>query len=339
MQQKKVIFLTESEQRQKEVFSFIDEWLSPIPHIMVETSGSTGDAKKISLQKKHLRKSAKKTCTTFSVPFGGSAFLCLSMHTIAGKMMIVRAFENNMTLYVGDVRSDALCKVSKTVFDLVAMVPLQLEKTMICNPLLLKDSGTVLVGGSILSSVHFDGLKKIGATVIQTYGMTETLSHIAYRNIGLHHEMHYTTLEGVYIHSENDCLVITCPELDINELHTNDLVKMVAHNQFTYIGRADFILNSGGIKFNPEELESMIQPIMEKPFFIGSLPDKHLGERIILLIEGTNSDEDKTLLERIHAILPKYGCPKEICYLPSFVRSSSLKIQRKATLNLVEQQI
>jgi len=332
---KKLIFLTENETVQQDVINFLAEWYSPSSTIIVKTSGSTGSSKEISISKKHMRISALKTISTFSVKEGGTAFLCLSTKTIAGKMMIIRAIENQMTLYVGDIHSNKLSNFPIAAFDLLAIVPLQLETCLNYQPDLIKYSSTVLVGGGPVSSEQINQLTQIGATIYHTYGMTETLSHIAFRSIGMHTQEYYTVLSGVVIYSKNGCLVINYPELNIFDLQTSDLVAIEENKQFRLTGRADFVINSGGVKFNPEELESRISGVIENPYFIAGLPDSKLGERIVLVIESLRTKDEGTILERIKPLLPIYGCPKEIRFLPKFARTESMKIKRKETLELL----
>jgi O-succinylbenzoic acid--CoA ligase len=332
---KELIFLTENKNLQQEVQNFLSEWRNSSDEITIKTSGSTGNPKIYTIKKSLMRISARKTLSTFFVPVGGTALLCLSTETIAGKMMVVRAAENTMTLYVSDVRSNALCDLPISSVDLTAIVPLQLEQVLHCHPSLLKNCTTVLLGGGSISSEHMDALKKHQATVYHTYGMTETLSHIAYRRVGKVTEDTFTPLDGVKISAENGCLKIDYPELGIEGLKTNDLVEIAPNGQFKILGRADFIINSGGIKFNPEELESLISHAIQEPFFIGGLPDMKSGERVVIVIEGAKKDAHSSLLDRIKPLLPLHSCPKEIYYVPEFMRTESLKIRRKETMSLL----
>lgn len=330
-----MIFLTENETMQQDVNDFLAKWYSPSSIITVKTSGSTGPSKEISISKKHMRISALKTISNFSVKKGGTAFLCLSVKTIAAKMMIVRAIQNQMTLYVGEIRSNELSDLPFSAFDLLAIAPLQLETCLNYKPDLIKNSATVLVGGGSVSSEQIDRLTQIGATIYHTYGMTETLSHIAFRSIGKHTQEYYTLLPGIDISSKNGCLVIHYPELDVYNMQTSDLVTIDKNKRFRITGRADFVINSGGIKFHPEELEGRIQHIIQKPFFIGGVADSKFGERIVLVIESLKAEDERTILELIKPLLTKYGCPKEIRFLPEFVRTESMKINRKETLELL----
>jgi O-succinylbenzoic acid--CoA ligase len=332
---KDLIFLTEDKKLQREVENFLSEWYNESEYIHVKTSGSTGIPKQYQVKKDHMRISARKTLSAFSVPEGGTALLCLSTETIAGKMMVVRAAENQMTLYVGGVRSNALCDLPISTVDLMAIVPLQLTEGFHCQPSILKNCATVLLGGGSISREHIDALKEHESTVYHTYGMTETLSHIAFRRVGKVTEDAYTPLDGVKISAENGRLKIDYPELGIEGLQTNDLVEIAPNNQFHILGRADFIINSGGIKFNPEELESLISHAIQEPFFIGGLPDRKLGERVVIVIEGAKKDTHNSLLDRIKPLLPLHSCPKEIYYVPEFMRTESLKIRRKETMSLL----
>jgi O-succinylbenzoic acid--CoA ligase len=328
------IDINDSKAAEKERYAF-DEffriWKDGNDVINVRTSGSTGAPKEISLKKKDMITSAKQTLDRLAIEKGGSSLICLSMETIAGKMMAVRSFVGEMTVHLVQVNSNPLAEFNESV-DLCAMVPLQLETTLKSDPGSLKRIKHLLIGGGPVSAE----LEKLAAdheiSFWHTYGMTETISHVALRKAGKKGENFFSSLPGITFSQEEGRLIIHYPAIGIEHLKTNDLVELISPTAFRYLGRADFIINSGGIKFNPEELENCIAPIMNGAYFIGGIPDKSLGEKIVLFIEGNESSApDK---EDLKTLLPNYAIPKEIVKIDNFVRTESGKINRIETIKL-----
>jgi O-succinylbenzoic acid--CoA ligase len=329
---KNLRFLTYNKNTIEEVIRFIAEWNSPEPSITVQTSGSSGEPKKMSFLKSQLKASAQNTLDTFSIEKGTTAFLCLSIHTIAGKLMVVRAMLNRMELIVGDVSSNAL-EIPLPEIELAAVVPLQLHHVLKKNTS-FPSIKTLLVGGGPVSEDLCAQLSDKGISAIHTYGMTETLTHVAYRRIGALHEELFTPMPGVQLGLAEDRLTITYPEIGIHQLETNDIVQFNTDGHFKVVGRSNLIINSGGLKFNPEELERLISSEMTVPYFFYGLPDDKLGEKIVLVCEGSSFRLTSEQTTKISNVLPAHAAPKEIIYKEQFVRSESMKILRKATMNL-----
>ncbi len=328
---KNLHFLTSNQLTIQEVNRFIQEWSNSEPNIEVQTSGSTGEPKKLSFKKKQLEASAQNTIQTFGVKKGANAYLCLSTNTIAGKLMVIRAILNDMELIVGDVSSDALERGLPEI-ELAAAVPLQLHH-LIKNNVSFPKVKTLLIGGGPINDEICRKLSYRGITAIHTYGMTETLTHVAYRRIGAMQEELFTPMPGVKLGHKEERLTITYPAIGVQQLETKDLVQFNSNGQFSVVGRSDLIINSGGIKFNPEELEHQISSEMTVPYFFFGLPDDQLGEKIVLVCEGNVIQLTKEQLNRINNLLPAYANPKEVIYLEQFVRSESMKILRKETMN------
>lgn len=328
---KNLHFLTSDQLTIQEVQRFIEEWNNSEPNIEVQTSGSTGEPKKHSFKKSQLEASAQNTIQTFGVKKGAKAYLCLSTHTIAGKLTVVRAILNEMELIVGDVSSDALEKGLPEI-ELAAVVPLQLHH-LIKNNVTFPTVKTLLVGGGPISKELCSQLFDRGITAIHTYGMTETLTHVAYRRIGAIQEEFFTPMPGVKFGLKEKRLLISYPAIGVHQLQTNDLVQFNSNGQFSVVGRSDLIINSGGIKFNPEELERQISSEMTVPYFFFGLPDDQLGEKLVLVCEGIANQLTKEQLNRIKIIVPAYANPKEVIFIEQFVRSQSMKILRKETMN------
>lgn len=308
---------------------FLQEWSDESNTIQVKTSGSTGTPQVILLKKEDMITSARQTLEFLKIKESANSLICLSMDTIAGKMMAVRSITGNLNVILAPVSSDPLKNMEDQIA-LCAMVPLQLEKILQSDPSSLQHIEHLLIGGATVSSA----LEKLAAdhdlSFWHTYGMTETISHVALRKGGKNGESFFTALPGITFSEQEGKLIIHYPAIGMNELKTNDLVELVSPTRFRYIGRADFIINSGGKKFNPEELEDLIAGIISNPFFIGSLPDPSLGERIVLFIEGTGDQAIDS--SRLKELLPLHAFPKEILELSSFVRTPSGKINRLETM-------
>lgn len=310
---------------------FLHAWNNEKDVISLKTSGSTGPPKEIILQKKDMITSAKQTLDFLGVKKSGTSLICLSMDTIAGKMMAVRSIVGELAIHLAPVNSNPSKDLHEQI-DLCAMVPLQLETILKQDHTPLHLIKHLLIGGGPVSPELEQQSAENGITFWHTFGMTETISHVAIRKAGKNAEPHFTALPGITFSAEHDKLIIHYPAIGIDGLSTNDLVDLISPTSFRYIGRADFIINSGGLKFNPEELERKIASIMNGTYFFGGISDSRLGQKIVLFIEG-----DETVSPRsndLEPLLPKYAVPKEIIRLSKFVRTESGKINRSETIKL-----
>jgi O-succinylbenzoic acid--CoA ligase len=322
---------------EREIWSFIHEWLSPSSYIEVQTSGSTGKPKTISLLKKHMEASAKATIDFLKLSANDSALLCLPVKYIAGKMMIVRALTGGINLFFTEPSATPdLSALNQISFS--AMVPLQ-----VANLLQNNDGKTeinkiqkLLIGGSFLPDGLEDQLQNVKSECWQTYGMTETITHIALRKLnGTDAGDWYKPLPGLEIEVDTrGCLMINAPQIGVKQLHTNDLAGINERGEFKIIGRSDNVIVSGGVKLSPESIEKKLQGVIPGKFFIGSLPDKKLGEQLILLIEDTGK-VNRTVFhiwKSIEERLKDYEIPKEIFFLKKFTKTGNGKIMRSETL-------
>ncbi len=328
----RITFIDTIPERKSEVQNFIAEWYSTSDVIQANTSGSTGLAKTISLEKSKMIISAKKTLSFLGLKKGDTALLCLSISTIAGKMMLVRAIVGELNLVIGPIDSNPLQQIRQRI-DFVAMVPLQFQNSIENNSEKLKAIKAIIVGGGPISSKMENQAITSNVKAFQTYGMTETISHVALREIGNKKDLRYHALEGISFSEQNEQLIINYPEIGIVDLHTTDLVTLSNSTSFEWIGRADFIINVGGIKLNPEEIEKVLADYISVPFIISSIKDDKLGEIIILLIEGN----DCVVLDEIalQEKLTKFAIPKSTYNIPVFSRTLSGKINRIETLKLL----
>ncbi|APQ18548.1 O-succinylbenzoic acid--CoA ligase [Maribacter hydrothermalis] len=327
-------FIKEGDDFEKHIGEFILDWIDDSPIISVQTSGSTGAPKIVSIKKEQMVQSALATGEYFNLTPKKSVLLCLSAEFIAGKMMIVRALVLGLDLHLLSPTSSPLQSVKRT-FSFGAMVPLQVENSLSK----LGQIETLIIGGAPISIALKEKLKDIGNTSYETYGMTETLTHIAVKplNYGVSDQTPFSILPGIEISiDERGCLVINAPKISDNPVITNDLVDLVSKTEFKWLGRFDNIINSGGVKLRPEQIEDKLSNVIDQSFFIGSLPDPKLGEQLVLIIEGKADPE--SLMQDIVAstLLSKYEIPKQIKILPVFLRTNSDKIKRKETMDLLK---
>ena len=319
--------------RKEEVTSFIKSWANDEKVIAIHTSGSTGNPKNIELAKEKMQISARKTLEYFKLEEGSSALLCLSLETIAGKMMLVRSLLGGLKLHVVTVSTNPILTL-KNPIDFVALVPMQLEAAIDTAFEKLKSIKTILVGGAPVSEELIQKLKDKKITVFQSYGMTETISHVAIRKIGFETEEYYEALPGITFSSDEQRLIIDYPEVLSEKLRTNDCVNLIDSKHFQYLNRYDFIINTGGIKVNPEEIELKLKPLLKQAFFIWFVKDVHLGQKIVLVVQEKVNLKLKK--KDFTHYLNKYEIPKNYCQIKDFVLSKSQKIDRIKTMEKID---
>ncbi len=332
-------FIKEGEVYEQEAGNFLLNWLNEKDHIEVQTSGSTGKPKKIKVYKQHMVNSARATGKFFKSEEGTTALLCLPANYIAGKMMLVRAMVLGWKIDLVPPRTNPLDTVYKQ-YDFCAMVPLQLDNSVNRLHLIKK----LIVGGGPVSEHLKELIQGFKTKVFETYGMTETVSHIAARRINpkkkeKKDEYFFKALPNITLSIDNrNCLIIKAPLLNDQTIITNDVVELKTYKKFLWKGRYDNVINSGGVKLYPEEIETKLQLLIGHRFFITSIPDDTLGDKVVLIIER---EYDKiaylALQEGLHRLktLNKYEIPKEIYFLSQFIETDNSKVQRVQTLELV----
>ena len=304
---------------EKNIGKFLFEWLNNESFVFVQTSGSTGKPKKIVLQKTAMMASAKATGTFFNLQPKNSALLCLSADYIAGKMMLVRAITLGLHLDAVEPNSNPL---ENKKYAFVAMVPMQVANSLEQLHLIK----TLLIGGTKVSYQLAESILKTNCQAFESYGMTETISHIAIKQIG---EKEFTVLPNVSISlDERNCLVIEALELSKDKIITNDNVEILNESQFILKGRIDNVINSGGVKIFPEEVEEKLAEYISERYFIASRLDEKFGEKLILVVEAKPFEIENN----IFLGLTKYQIPKEIIFVEKFVETETNKINRKKTL-------
>lgn len=327
--------IKEGEPYEGKAGNFLLDWLNDKDFVVVKTSGSTGKPKKVRIQKQAMINSAKATGKFFEVPANTTALHCLPTDFIAGKMMLVRAMVLGWHLDLVPPKANPLDRVFKT-YDFCAMTPFQLDNSLSRLHLIKK----LIVGGGAVSTTLQNLVQGIGTGVYETYGMTETVSHIAARRINRSPQeidpIPFRVLPNIEISvDDRNCLVIDAPSLTSETLITNDVVEKLSDKRFILKGRYDNVINSGGIKLHPEEIEAKLAPIMAHRFFITSLPDAALGEKLVLMVESEFSETALKNLEREIKTcnnLGKYEMPKKIYFVEKFEETPNGKIHRVNTL-------
>ncbi len=314
-------FIKEGEDFEKPVGDFLLDWFDGKDHIEMQTSGTTGTPKVISVSKQAMVNSALATGDFFDLQPGNRALHCLPVKYVAGKMMLVRAMILGLDMEFVAPSSHPL-RNNEIEYDFVAMVPLQAQNSI---PE-LKKAKKMIVGGAALNKELEKQLLKLPTQVFETYGMTETITHIAARKLG---EKAFSVLPGVTIsYDERNCLVIHAPRISDDVIVTNDIVELINENQFVFLGRMDNVINSGGIKLIPEQIEDKLAHKIHQRFFITAKPDSELGEKVVLVVEGEKQD----LGEDLYDELDKYEKPKELIFIAKFKETENGKVLRKESL-------
>lgn len=323
--------------------TFCHNWLSGKENFTLHTSGSTGEPKKITFSRDQMTASALMTQAALGLREGDTALISLDTKYIAGQMMLVRSFVVGMNIIATEPSSNPFNSVGlHQKIDFTALVPYQLENIMATHPKQLDNVRVVIIGGAAVDSSLKNKLRELRCDIYATYGMTETLSHIGLMKLnGSSSEDYYTTLPSVIIEKDaRGCLVIKTNFLS-EPVITNDMVDILASNQFKWLGRWDNIINTGGIKVIPEEIEKQLEEILHScdiysRFFISGFPDTSLGQKVCLIIESPPFDDNKMvyLQSKMKAGLSRYEIPKEIKFLESFKETETGKINRLQTVHL-----
>jgi O-succinylbenzoic acid--CoA ligase len=325
---------------------FCNAWLNEKKEYTIQTSGSTGNPKSIIINSGQMKMSAIMTLKALDLKENDRALICLSTSFIAGIMMLVRGFEGGLQMIIKEPSSNPLLNLEDVLpINFTSFVPFQLQHALEHKEshVVLKGIKNILIGGAPLSHYLESKISTFTNNIYQTYGMTETVSHIALRRLtGKYKADFYTVLEGIEIGSDiRGCLKIRGLLTNQKWLVTNDLVTLIDHNQFIWRGRVDDVINTGGIKIQVADLEKEIQQIflkmnISRRFFIAGISSELLGEEIILIIEG-NDIKEKTneVRSELKRNLIKYGIPKNIYFINSFIETPTGKINKKKTLHLL----
>src|SRR5690606_4074692 len=326
-------YIKEGEPFEQSVGDFLMDWLNDKPFMYVRTSGSTGGAKQIRIQKQAMVNSALASGDFFQINVGDSALHCLPAAYIAGKMMLVRAMMLGLEIDLVEPNLTPLEGLSKT-YDFSAMIPLQVENSLDK----LDQVRKMIVGGAPIDSTLIDSLQNKSTEIYETYGMTETVTHIAAKKINNFSNSEsldastFQILPNITIGTDDrGCLVIDAPSIAEQVIVTNDLVELVSAGSFIWRGRIDHVINSGGVKLIPEQIEKKLAEVIPSRFFVYGIDDASLGQKLIAVVEGKH---DPKLLETIKGLksLDKFEHPKDVYFTDTFLETENGKVKRDATI-------
>lgn len=325
------------------VDEFLAQWNDDSPTMEVRTSGSTGTPKLIYIEKERMRASARMTCDFLGLKPADTALLCMPLDYIAGKMMVVRALERNMKLLSVEpsghpLADNTLSDLNEGIVHLAAMVPLQVWNTLQVpeERERLHHIKHLIIGGGAIPRELEQELRTIPINVWSSYGMTETLSHIALRRIS---EDYYSPLPGISLsQDQDDCLIINAPALCAQTLYTNDIVRFHGKDHFQIIGRRDNTICSGGIKIQIEQVEAWLQSIGIDNIMVTYREDKALGQALVYL---TTDKIDTDMLRKsvpTDTTNSKFWLPRHIVKVPFLPLTPTGKPDRATAKQLAEEQ-
>ena len=314
-------YIKEGDANEQAIGEFLLDWFDNKEYIEMRTSGTTGLPKIVRLEKQAMIQSALATGDFFELEPRNKVLLCLPVKFVAGKMMLVRSIILGLDLDVVSPSTEPLVS-NETKYDFVAMVPLQVQNSIEA----LSNVKKLIIGGAKMDTTLEAKLLPLKTEIYETYGMTETITHIAAKKLG---EKVFTVLPNVIIaQDDRGCLVITVPSISEEAIVTNDLVEIIRENQFIFLGRIDNVINSGGVKLIPEQIEAKLIEKINSRFFVTGIPDPVLGEKLILVIEGEKQDFEAGFFD----VLDKFEKPKEIVFVPKFKENENGKLLRKPSL-------
>ncbi|MBM3456203.1 MAG: AMP-binding protein [Bacteroidetes bacterium] len=317
---KELIYLPGSQEI--EISSFIREYSGNTVTFSFLTSGTTGKPKPFIFSKDQLNVSAKKSITYFELDEFHTFYLCLDIKTVAAKMLIVRAYLCGATLICGPVKREIEFPTERCI-DFISVVPIQLHYLIKKNNISLRKS-KILIGGADISIELTKKIVTLELNCYQSFGMTETLSHVAVRKITSPLSP-YTGLDGVKFSTMNERLMVHYPELQEEPITTTDEVQLIDETHFFWKGRQDFVINSGGVKLHPNEIEESIHDNLGLETVIFGLPDQLLGEKLAMLVLRKDPLD---LYKGNFSFLTSYKIPKQYQCVNSFFYLPNEKIDR-----------
>lgn len=324
---------------------FEEIWYSDVKGIMCHTSGSTGAPKEILLSKEFMKASALRTVDFFGITSDSRLHTCLDFDYIASKMMTVRADVANCLLTSEIPSNRPLMAISFTEkIDLLSVVPSQMDGILRSGNV-WNGIRSILIGGAPIPDALRHRISLSGYEVWESYGMTETASHIALRKVTEDPSIPFDTLPGIEVATdERGCLTIDLP--DSNTIVTNDIAETISTTQFRILGRLDDCINSGGIKILPQMLETILGGFIASDYAISSIPDTKWGEKLVLVAERSDDGfSDEFMKAAIGVRLNQYRkklnlgakSPKDIIFVNSLPRTSNGKINRKELKSILRE--
>ena len=316
---------------------FINQWQSPSPTLLVHTSGSTGKPKPMLVEKRRMEASARITCQFLGLKRGDTALLCMPLDYIAGKMMVVRAIVWGLQLIDIPPCGHPLKQID-TAPVFAAMVPMQVFNSMqdANERQKLWQIKHLIIGGGAINDDMAAELRQHPNAVWSTYGMTETLSHIALRRLsGPQASEWYEPFDGVNVSTNADgCLVIDAPTVCAQPLTTNDIAEIATDGRrFRIRGRKDNVICSGRIKLQIEEMEAKLRPYINVPFLISKRSDPKFGETVVMIAETNDIESLKTICkERLN----KYEQPHKYIAVDSIPTTETGKPARAKAMEIAQ---
>ena len=327
-------FIKEGIEYEELIGNFLLDWFNDnYEQMKLRTSGSTGEVKEMFVHRDKMKNSAIATAKRFKLPSKTKALCCIPANYVAGRMMLIRAMVLGWHLDLVEPKANALAQVEKE-YDFAALTPHQLSNSLHKIHFIKK----VIVGGAPISESLLKKIQDIPTKVFETYGMTETITHIATRRLNSSTKTKLKPLKALqnvsFTVNDKNCLVVTAPKITDEPVVTRDVVELVDDIRFYWKGRLDNVINSGGVKIHPEQVEKKLQLHIHKPFFIAGVPDENLGEKVVLFVESTNPNEEQAIQETIKEIdtLDKFEVPKQIIVVAEFKKTRTAKVHRSATI-------
>lgn len=326
------------------VLQFCKSWLNNQQEFVIQTSGSTGTPKQISLQRYQMEASARQTIEVLQLAAGETSLVCLDTKYIAGQMMLVRSLMAEMNIVAIEPTSNPFDKIGNEQIDFGALVPYQLENVLDLVPEKLSQVRCAIIGGAAIGHSLKEKIKGSRCTMYATYGMTETISHVALQRLnGTSPQDYFEAFPSTGLRIDNrGCLCIKANYLD-EEIITNDLVELIDKIKFKWLGRIDNVINSGGVKVIPEKVELILGKLLDtfqikNRFFISGMPDKKLGSRVAIIFEGLPFKKEmrEEILLEASLQLGKYELPKEFLFVKLFKETATGKINRSATIASIQ---
>lgn len=326
--------------------NFCHDWLTGRQEFQLQTSGSTGAPKIITITRKQMEASASLTIKALKLRPDYTALVCLDTKYIAGQMMLVRCLTHGMNIIAVDPSANPFEKINSSLsIDFAAFVPYQIQTILnSSNSTRLSELKCAIIGGAPLDLIIKNGLQFYGCRFYATYGMTETISHVALQQLnGEQAQVYFEVLDGINISKdERECLVIQASYLTSEKIITNDLVEIIDEKKFRWLGRWDNVINSGGVKVVPETVELAVQEIFDSlkltnQFFVAGLPDEKLNQKVALIVEGSSftNDTQWNIEKELEEKIGRYERPKELKFIGNFMRTENGKVKRDDTLNLI----
>ena len=321
-----------------DLYLFLEKWFDASPVITVHTSGSTGTPKELVVRKDRMMQSARLTCEFLNLQAGDTALLCMNLRYIGAMMVVVRSLVAGLNLIVRPASGHPLSDIEEPL-RFAAMVPLQVYNTLRVpeEKARLEQTDILIIGGGAVDDSLEAEMSALPTAVYSTYGMTETLSHIALRRLnGETASKHYYPFPSVELSlSAESTLVIKAPLICGEVLQTNDIACLYPDGSFTIAGRKDNVINSGGIKIQAEEMEKRLRPFIPVPFVVTSVPDPRLGQALTLLIAG--QVDVRELESKLQTVLDAYHRPRHIFMTESIPQTENGKTDRAGCRILARQ--